>query len=147
METALSYITVLPSTKEEVEKFTAKIKEDIENGNIDPLKLVIHLKGLAKVVENINPILTPLFRSEAEKHGKQFSYHGAKFKQMEAGTKYDFSNCGDKEWESANKLKKEREEFLKRLSKPIEIVDEATGEITKYFPPVKTSTSTYSVSL
>ncbi|MCR9066769.1 MAG: hypothetical protein NXI00_22555, partial [Cytophagales bacterium] len=62
-------------------------------------------------------------------------------------TRYDYSGCQDPE---LNDLTKElailtekikaRESFLKGLKKPLTVIDEETGDISKIFPPVKLST-------
>jgi len=79
---------------------------------------------------------------------------GTKFSLAETGTKYSFDGCGDPEWDSLDKeiaplllKKKEREEFLKKLKSPLDVLDKTSGEIITIHPPVKTSTSSFKKEL
>lgn len=61
-----------------------------------------------------------------------------------AATRYDYSECGDKELEGLEAKAKEcaeqisdRKNFLKGLKSSIVTVNEETGETSKIFPPVK----------
>lgn len=95
-------------------------------------------------------------REEIVKYPKAFiSESGAKIEAIEAGVKYDFSNCGDNEYFildqkllSAKNALKDRETFLKTVpEKGLVITDINTGETCQIFPPSKTSISTYKVTL
>lgn len=100
-----------------------------------------------------------LVREEIKKNsndGKSYTTkHGTKFELFEAAAKFDFESCGDPIW---NKLSgeleilkakiKERESFLKTISKSVEmnIIDPDTQEYHEgvtIHPPVKSSTSTF----
>jgi hypothetical protein len=66
-----------------------------------------------------------------------------------AATRYDYSECGDAELEyyegeakECAELISDRKNFLKGLKSSIVTVDEATGETSKIFPPVKLVTDT-----
>lgn len=85
---------------------------------------------------------------------------GTKMELYEAGTKYDYSTCGDPIWNRMNRESKdlkikmtERESFLKGLQKVTvfeALVDPVTFEVhenVELYPPVKTSTSTYKQTL
>lgn len=81
--------------------------------------------------------------------------NGTKIEEAEAGVKYDYSACGDAEWDSMAKLIekldkaiKERETFLKTIPMAgMVITDEETGETRKIYPPLKTSTTTYKLTI
>jgi len=71
------------------------------------------------------------------------SAFGVKMAVM-AATRYDYSECGDKELEGLEAQAKEcaeqisdRKNFLKGLKSSIVTVNEETGETSKIFPPVK----------
>ncbi len=79
---------------------------------------------------------------------------GTKFSLAETGTKYSFVECNCEEWNKLNKeledlkLKiKDREEFLKKLKTPLDVVDKTSGEVVTIYPAVKTSTSSYKKEL
>lgn len=84
------------------------------------------------------------------------SKYGTAFEITEAGTKYDYSVCGDPVWNrltsEAKAIKEklaERETYLKtikRLTPVGNIIDEDTSELhenVELYPPIKTSTSTF----
>jgi hypothetical protein len=99
---------------------------------------------------------TDYVREELAKNGgKITTASGAKVETMEGGTKYHFEKCGDTELEmyeaavlAAQNNLKERQEFLKRVPKEgLTVVEPFTGEVITVYPPYKTSTSTYKVTL
>lgn len=154
MNNELAKITALPSTKQAIGEFAQQLAIALDNGDIDPLVLLRQFKALEKVHELIKGSLDKAALKEAEKHPeKEVLLHGVKYTKKDVYTKYDYSVCNDSEWkllkayneEYSFKLKK-KEEFLKTLTKSIEIVDEDTSEIVKLNPPNKKSTSGLAVS-
>lgn len=99
--------------------------------------------------------LKQMVRDEIVKYGKGFeTKRGVKFDLSETGTKYDYSKCGDPViielgvvLESAKIKIKERQEFLQTV--PVEGLDILTegGEVSKIYPPSKSSTSSYKITL
>jgi hypothetical protein len=97
---------------------------------------------------------TEYVRDELAKNkGKITTASGAKIEVMEGGTKYHFENCQDpiyseliSEQDSLNGRIKAREQFLKTI--PAEGMDiRHEDELVTIYPPYKTSTSTYKVTL
>ena len=95
-------------------------------------------------------------RDELQKSsGKLKTNNGVSIEAAEVGTKYDFSNCGDpvliRLEQSAAKISEQLEQrkaFLKTVDTSGYIItDEETGETTKVYPPSKTSTSSYKVTI
>lgn len=95
-------------------------------------------------------------REELTKFGKNFqTSSGTKIECAEVGTKYDYNNCGDTKWQmfkqqvdSATASLKEREEFLKTIPYGgLQVLDDVTGELVHINPPIKTSTSSYKVTI
>lgn len=94
-------------------------------------------------------------REEASKSPKGFiSNSGAKIELTEVGTSYDFSGCNDgllltleEELKQKADLLDERKKFLKTV--PASGLDLVTpdGEVIKIYPPTKTSTSSYKITL
>lgn len=149
METALSYITVLPSNKEEVRNFAKQIIATVESGGIDPLKLSLRLYWIEKLSEAISKPIKEAIMKEADKYGKSFEMMGVKVEQVEAGTKYDYSACNDPKWNELDEMikklgdqKKDREAFLKSINGHVEVPDETTGEMVVVTSPIKSSTTT-----
>lgn len=139
--TTLNAITLMPSTREQVEAFSTQVINEAESGNMNPLELKVRLKFLEACIDKISASINDSFKSEASKHGKNFEFKGYEISEVEAGTRYDYSN--DAEWVRCSKILKGRENFLKNLKEPITCVCADTGEIETYYPPIKTSTTTF----
>jgi len=128
-------------------KFISKLQDQI-SGDYDPATG----RGTPGDVE-----FKKYVRSEIEKYeGAKFtSPRGVKFETMEAGIRYDYTKCGDpiyealaKEMEVLQAKVKERQEFLRAVPKDgLDVLDSDSGELVKVYPPSKTSTSTYKITL
>ncbi len=127
----------------------------LESGNI--LDVAESLSAMEDFIKSVraDKRFVDYVREETVKHGKSFtSTSGAKIELAEVGSKYDFSLCNDIELqENENHLifyakeVNDRKEFLKTI--PVSGLDIITkdGEAIKIFPPSKTSTSSYKISL
>lgn len=153
-DTALSTIRLLPFSKQQVEVFSSQIKDSLMSGEVDPLELAVYFKSIEKTIEAVKETLSPLALAESEKSGKSFEYKGAKIEIKELGTKYDYSKCGDTEFErleseinALNDRKKEREAMLKNLTGSLTVVNEDTGEMETIYPPVKRSTTGIAITI
>ena len=91
--------------------------------------------------------------NEISKHGKSHTTEsGTKIELAEVGVKYDYAQTGDMtlidlELQKAiieNKIK-ERQTFLKAISKPIEVL--FADEVVTLYPPAKTSTSSVKITI
>ncbi len=133
---ALSVINLLPSTKDQVNTFANLIIAQVKSGDLNPLTLKAQLKFIEKTLDAIDKGIKDEWMNEASKYGKSFEHKGWRIEQIEAGTSYDFTSD-----QTHNELKekiKEREKFLKGLTKPM--ADPDSGEICQ--PPIKKSTTT-----
>lgn len=145
----------LPSGAGEVAEFSRKLIEELNDGEIEPLKFKVFVKCLETVLANIKPTLDELALDEAEKYGqKSFGLLGAKIELREVGTRYNYSQCGYPEWERAEQKfkeisdrKKQIESLLQAVKKPMSMNDEETGEVVTVYPPVKSSTSSVVITL
>lgn len=148
---AISTITVLPSTKKEQETYITLVKEQILSGDINPLTIARQLKSFEDVIKALrdDKDIKDLFLNEAQKHGVKSFEDGAKFGLQNRKT-FNFTECNDSKWnelnETINSAKlalKEREEFLKVLKEPI--ADVESGEII--YPPSFTSNEILTITL
>jgi hypothetical protein len=145
----------LPADAQQVAEFSRQIIQELMEGDIEPLKFKVFLKGLEVFMDNIKPTLDELAREEAEKYGqKQFDLMGSRIELREVGTKYDYSSCGFPTWEraevdfkAASDKKKEAEKFLQSLKSSLSVNDEVTGEVVTVHPPVKSSKSAVVITL
>jgi len=154
--TTKGIFSLFETTKEQRSTFTSDVLERIENGTADPVKVYVELKAMEEIVNTLtgNDRYKELLIDAAEKNGKKFTAFNAEFQIKEAGTKYDFTYCGDdyllEFYTHQEKLKyliKEREDFLKKV--PVSGMQQVTetGEVITLFPPSKTSTTTVAVTL
>jgi hypothetical protein len=145
----------LPVTKPAIAVQALKAVDNIlESGN--PLRVAETLSAVEEFISLVkkDKRLVDYVREELNKEkGKHTTVGGTKIESAEVGTKYDYSQCNDPilaetEKQSANLAEglKTRQEFLKRL--PAEGLEVLFGEeLIRVFPPSKTSTSSYKVSL
>jgi len=142
-------------TKKQVKLFVQEIKDSIIEGNINPLTASIQLKAIEDIIKGLrnDKEIKEYTLEEAEKYGnKSFEDFGAKIDIKELGTKYNYKSCGDSAWEKLDKtiidtikLKKDREEILKKLKPEMKLADAETGELL--LMPEKTSTTGISITL
>ena len=139
------------------EELAIQIVEAIDAGELNPLDIHYQVKAM----EDFIKILTANTRykdavlSESIKHGKSFQFNGSKMEIKETGVKYDYSKCGDPNWQilesQISELKDKQkavEAHLKVLpTEGIEVVNAESGEVIKMYPPTKTSTTSIAVTL
>lgn len=139
METTLSVLHLMPSTKDQVNTFSSDIINRVKSGDLSALQLRANLKFIEMTLEKIKEGIKSEVMNEASKYEKSFEYRGFRITQKETGIKYDFSS--DKIHALLSEKIEEREKLLKSISKPIETVDTETGETTTLYPPIKKSTT------
>jgi hypothetical protein len=138
MNTALATISTLPSNKAELAKFSRMLKDEILASNRDPLPILVQLKVIEKVVDDVLKdegikfhFLKEFLLYEKE---KIIEVNGAKLEQRETGVKYDYNASGDIVWMDLDKAikelaekKKEREKFLQAIPYDAGIVEPISG--------------------
>jgi hypothetical protein len=110
-------------------------------------------KAMEKVFEKIKPTLIENALNEISKFEKNAVIKGSEFSIVEAGVKYDYSNCNDlkhivlnTQLECLKSALKDRETFLKSIKEPLQMIDEGSGEVYTIYPPKKTSSTTLKVT-
>lgn len=126
-----------------------------ENGNIiEAVETIAKMENLIKEIK-ASPEFKDYVRSEIEKYGKEItSNNGVKIELAEVATKYDFTQCNDSilselefKFSHLEDEIKKRKDFLKGLPREgVDIIDH-DGEVKRLFPPSKSSTSSYKVSI
>lgn len=147
--TAMGALRLMPSKANEVASFSSKIIKSVQNGDANPLEVLIMLRALEAVSEMVREEIEENYVREADKHAeKKFEAFGAIVEKCEVGTKYNFLVCKDPtferlevDFETAKRKLDERKEFLKTLREPMPIGDTVTGELVTVNPPLKTSKS------
>lgn len=153
METAISTLSQLPETKKQIETFAHSLEQGLINGQIIASDLLRFQKAMEKVFEKIKPTLIENALNEISNFEKNPIIKGSEFSIVEAGVKYDYSDCNDLEYntlsiqlEALKSTLKERETFLKSIKQPMQMIDENSGEVFTIYPPKKSSTTTLKVT-
>lgn len=149
-----SVMALMPSTKDQIKSFVHKTVIELKDGYTNPLNFYIQLKAVETTLKDLlaNKEVREMVSEEARKHGKNFEMNGCKIEYSEnISPKYDYSVCGDTEWESLQaQLKslqdkiKVRETFLKSIQSNSTIMDESGVQL---FPPTKTASEGIKVTL
>jgi CRISPR/Cas system-associated protein Cas5 (RAMP superfamily) len=146
--TPLSVLSLAPDSKQNLDSFVYYFTEELEAGRLDPLKVMMLMKGFEKAFEGIKEVIKKEAIVEVEKYGKgSHQYGNFVFSVAEAGTKYNFESTGDPVWKRLKKELEERQEMLKTLSGYVSVVDTDTGEEVKVCRAAKTSTTTVKLEL
>ena len=131
--------------------------QSIIGGEIDPLRAVAKIRFLSDMLAAAlkddrvkDAILTEIDRNG----GKEASAFGVKFQQKEMGVSYDYTVCGDPEYdqlaaemESLKARMKEREKFLLGIpAEGLPMVDQETGDCYKIIRPLRRASLGYSVT-
>lgn len=134
----------------------ASIRELMDNGRIlEAAEALTVMENFIKEVRSSKEFVDYV-RDEVSKNGSNITASsGAKIELAETGVKYDFTNCGDLILQELNHAAEvieshlaERKDFLKKC--PVSgttLIHEETGEAYTVYPPVKSSTSSYKVTL
>lgn len=125
------------------------ICHDVAEGNINPLKQLVVLKSLETAIDEIKQNILEAGIEEVRKYGKEAELNGYRISIINAGAKYDYSNCNHPVYNELSKkaaeIKAELaeiEKFLKSLKAPLDMLDKETGEIYTIYPPVYSSKET-----
>lgn len=151
MKLQLNNKELLPS-KRNAEALADEIVEQINEGLIDPLQLLARIEAFQLFGDLVRAKAHSAILSAIELHGKEAIISGVSFEQAEVGTKYDYSS--DTTWvglkveeDAISTIRKDREKLLKALSKPLIETNPETGETIEIYPPAKTSTSSFKITL
>jgi hypothetical protein len=143
-------ITLRDTGKQAIEQAADSLSVAIEEGLVDPLELHVTIKAYEKVFDKVKGQLSSKAYDEALKHGgKSFDFKGAKVQVADfMGATYDYSVCNDpilvrltEANDATKKALSDRQEMLKALKAPIEILDSETGEVCTVLPPLKKGSS------
>lgn len=165
--TVIDALSLFDTDKKQRLDFAKQVVDNLDNGTADALKVHLLLKSMEDIIKtltdksdkNKNSDLAKkynkLLLDTAQRHGKEFDYYNASFKEKEVGVKYDFSNCNDSQLADLERQKaeleakiKERQNFLKTLpTNPFNYINEDTGEVEELWKPIKTSTTTLETKL
>ena len=114
-------------------------------GEVDPITAHINVSKMELAIKQFktDERVRDVTLRELWKYGKKQSFGDCTLEEAEAGTRYDYSECGDSRLEELYAMRqaldadiKEREAFLKSIP-PSGVADVETGEVV--YPPAKSS--------
>lgn len=136
-------IELLNWSKSEITEKAQAIIFGVAEGITDPVQEYLKVKKGLEFFTQAEKNLKPYFNGTQLNKGEQ--YFGCDIVEKETGVKYDYSVCNDAEWndltariEKLDAERKEREKFLKGISKPLDSFNTDTGETFQIMPPLKT---------
>ncbi len=140
MNNALTTITQFNLTRPQINSLASQVLEEIETGIHNPLEVHLCLRAMEELVKKLKESIADQVLAEAEKYGRDFTFHGSQF---QVTTRRTFDYSADAVWSELDRSKKEREEMLKYLQVPV--ADPETGEMI--YPAKHKSTMVLSVTL
>lgn len=140
--------------KTEIERVANQMVQGIIDGEVQTDKALLTIRAIRMAMESAEDKIKDQVIDELTRRGKEgYDLYGAKVNLKELGVKYDFTNCRDAVWTDLDteikrltELRKERETFLKTLTKTMTLVDDSTGEVMQVHPPIRQSTTSYTVT-
>jgi hypothetical protein len=141
--------------KASADAISSAIIQSVEDGAANPLEVKIKAKIMQEALASAVKEIDFYAQAEAEKYGRAGdTLHGAKFSIAEVGSRYDYQSCKDLYYQELlekqadlDELFKEREKFLKAITKPTAVIHPDTGESYEINPPVKYSTTQVKIKL
>jgi hypothetical protein len=134
----LSTAKFLDLDKGSIKDLAMNIVDDYQDGFKSPAELLLISKKLTDFAEQIKENIKGAAASELKlSSGEKASVHGATVTEQMTGVRWDFSACGDKLYDEAMKVVKEREAFLKTVKGQQMTGDLSTGETWLVSEPVK----------
>lgn len=155
--TTTSILSLFETNKEQRQDFAMRVVDSLDEGKAEPLKVHLQVKCMEDIIKllNTNTRYKDHVLEAAKVYGeKSFQFQNSKVEIKEVGTKYDFSQCNDREiielTEEQEKIAvkiKARETLLKAL--PLEGIDrvDENGEVVRIYPPSKSSTTSVAITL
>ena len=145
-------VGILTLNRSDIKNKVSEAVLSIKDGWTDAVDALIYAKKgeafFKELIEKVKPL------AEEKPLGKDFRKFDTEISESMQGVKYDFSECGDKEYDELviqkNELDakiKAKQEFLKTIVKPIELVDTDSGETYTVKAPIKTGSLGFVVKI
>lgn len=141
---------ILSLKKGEILELASKIVEDVNDGLIDGVDVLI----MAKKLELFFDALKAGVKGNVQlPQSKDYKKHGAVLNEQVMGVRYDFSVCGHEEYNyiasQINPAKERMKKIEDQIKKAVDglIIDKDSGEEIKVNKPLKTGTNTIVVKI
>ena len=136
-------------TKQSINNTAEHIANLVADGEISPIDAIVKLKAFSDLYDALRPLITDSIIQEIDKGNT--SSNGVEVSTMETSIKYDYTTT--KKWvelhyeiEKLTQELKVLETTIKTLTRPMQILDEATGELIEIRPAKKSSKTSFKVS-
>ena len=136
-------------TKQLINNTAEHIANLVADGDISPIDAIVKLKAFSDLYDALRPLITDSIIQEIDKGNT--SSNGVEVSTMETAIKYDYTTT--KKWvelhyeiEKLTQELKVLETTIKTLTRPMQILDEATGELIEIKPAKKSSKTSFKVS-
>lgn len=152
---ATGVMNLFSTSRTGIDVFSDQIIQAVKEGEINPLQVRIWIKTMEEIIERVKKETSENQLREADKWSEQkFQYLGATIEKADVKTEYDYSVCGDIDYElfevalnTAKESLEDRKKFLRSLKEPLDILDKDSGEVRTVRPPLKKSTAGLKVSI
>jgi hypothetical protein len=140
--------SIVELNKEGMTNVVSSYLEGIAFDGGEPLSDLALCRKYIFLLQEIEKGLIPYAITELSKYDrKESSINNVDLKVVEVGSRSDYSNSVS--WvkqktilDKENDKLKQIESFAKGLRERAQLLDEETGELVEYFPPIKTSSTT-----
>jgi hypothetical protein len=137
--------SLLTVGKEGIRSIAMDMVNRVQDGEINAIDALIYVKKAVELFGEAEKNLRPL--AESQYHlakGEKQIVHSVEITEAETGVRYDYAACDDLVWNQLNmkaqvldNQKKEREAFLKTVSRTMITGDSETGESWEIHPPIR----------
>lgn len=137
--------------KGRIKDIATKAYNSVMDGEADAVDSLIFIKKGSELFKELDAKIRPI--AESKSVGKGYVKFGCKVDEATTGVAYDFSNCADpiyddlnEKFEKAKSELDERKNFLKAVTKPMDIVvNEA--EVYTIQPPIKSGKQGFKLTI
>lgn len=141
----LSTDRLINLNKEYIGEIVDKMTSRVLDGYVDELETLIMAKKGVELFSQLEKQIRPIAEDKVKiGKGEIYTKFGVEVQQAETGVSYDFSYCNDPQWERLNQAfekakqaKADREKTLKTFTKPVDVLDPETGEVSEVRPPLR----------
>lgn len=133
--------SVALSVSSERTDYAMAVVQEVKDGNADAKQVLVFAKKAQEIFSLIEKNVRPIVLNKGVQKGGLELFNGTKIVEKKDPDKYDFTACKDPVWESLNakieKLtieRKERENFLKTVKKPM-VETEGDFAGVEFYPP------------
>lgn len=143
---------LLKLSKSEIADKVKNAIQLVKNGEADKIDAYIYAKKGLELFTSLSKGLKPL--ADGVTLNKGYTRFNTAFEEKMQGVSFDFSECGDLLYNDMVQRQAEltleisqREDFLKSIVKPMELLDTDTGETYTVQPPIKKGKLGYTVKI